>query len=190
MIVARGWVLRAGFEEVGVGGVWDGSGGGRGLGGDGGGVGGGEGGCGSGCGAGVVGCDAYGWGWGFVGVCTAGADGGGGVVGDRGGSGGAAVANMAATYGANLSGVGSVAAAGAHGGMNAETVGLAATVASKVGPLMGAAQAYTTASTVMYPSPVVWANRANEHADQLINPLVWGALTPDIVALNLHYGHM
>jgi guanyl-specific ribonuclease Sa len=103
---------------------------------------------------------------------------------------GSSVANMAATYGANWSGVGSVAAAGAHGGMNVETVGLAATVASKVGPLMGAAQAYTTASTVMYPSPVVWANRANEHADQLINPLVWGALTPDIVALNLHYGHM
>jgi PPE family/Restriction endonuclease fold toxin 5 len=99
------------------------------------------------------------------------------------------VANMAGTY-PHWTGVGGSAAQFAHGGMNGETVGLAAHVASKVAPLTAAAQAWPTAVAAMYPSPVVWANRANEHADQLINPLVWGALTPEIVALNLHYGHM
>ena len=99
------------------------------------------------------------------------------------------VANMAGTY-PHWSGVGGSAAQFVHGAMNGETTGLAAHVGSKVAPLMAAAQAFPTAVAAMYPSPVVWANRANEHADQLINPLVWGALTPEIVALNLHYGHM
>ena len=99
------------------------------------------------------------------------------------------VANMAATY-PSWTGLSGTAAQFAHGGMNGETAGLAATVGSKVGPLTAAAQAHPTALAAMYPSPVVWANRANEHADQLINPVVWGALTPDIIALNLHYGHM
>jgi PPE-repeat protein len=99
------------------------------------------------------------------------------------------VANMAATY-PHWTGLGGSAAELAHGAVNGETTGLAAHVASKVAPLTAAAQAHPTALAAMYPSPVVWANRANEHADQLINPLVWGALTPEIVALNLHYGHM
>ncbi len=103
---------------------------------------------------------------------------------------GASSANAAGTYGLAWSGAGSAAAAGAHVGMNGETSALAAAAASKVGPLMAAAQAHPTAVAAMYPSAVVRANRINEHADQLINPLVWGALTPEIVALNLHYGHM
>lgn len=102
---------------------------------------------------------------------------------------GSSVANMAGTY-PHWTGLGGTAAQFAHGAMNGETTGLAAHVASKVGPLMAAAQAHPVAVSSMYPSAVVRANRLNEHVDQLINPLVWGALTPEIVALNLHYADM
>ncbi|HEY1840318.1 MAG TPA: PPE domain-containing protein, partial [Mycobacterium sp.] len=39
----------------------------------------------------------------------------------------------------------------------------------------------------MVPAPPAHANRFEEAADEVINPMVWGALTPRIADLNLEY---
>lgn len=105
----------------------------------------------------------------------------------------ASMGSAAGTYGpVTWAGAGSAAALAAHSGMDAETVQFAASSAlARVAPVMAAATAYPTAVASMYPAPVCVANRVNEAADEVINPMVWGALTPDITALNAHYfGHM
>jgi PPE family len=95
--------------------------------------------------------------------------------------------NAAGTYGTNWDGVGSIAAAVAHGGMNAETTELAAVAASKVQTVLAAAEAHPMTVARMVTAEHAVANRLEEAGDEQINPLVWGALTPRIADLNLEY---
>ncbi len=50
-----------------------------------------------------------------------------------------------------------------------------------------AAATHSATVTQMVPAPPAHANRLEEAADELINPIVWGALTPRIADLNLEY---
>jgi PPE family len=50
-----------------------------------------------------------------------------------------------------------------------------------------AAAAHPATVARMVPAPPIHANRLEEATDELINPLVWGALTPRIVDLNAEY---
>jgi hypothetical protein len=88
---------------------------------------------------------------------------------------------------------GSAAAASAvtQTGLNTQHELLAGWVLEKPPLVTAAAEAHQTAVAMMVPAAVAVANRMEEATDEQINPLVWGALTPRIVALNLDYfGHM
>ncbi|HEY1841032.1 MAG TPA: PPE domain-containing protein, partial [Mycobacterium sp.] len=50
-----------------------------------------------------------------------------------------------------------------------------------------AAATHSATVTQMVPAPPAHANRLEEATDEVINPMVWGALTPRITDLNLEY---
>lgn len=58
---------------------------------------------------------------------------------------------------------------------------------AKVPIAESAAAAYRSALSMMIPTPECLSNRVEQAHDVGINPLVWGALTPDIVRLDTQY---
>lgn len=71
--------------------------------------------------------------------------------------------------------------------MNALLDALSGWAQAKVPIAESAAAAYRSALSMMIPTPECLANRAEQAHDVGINPLVWGALTPDIVRLDTQY---
>lgn len=94
--------------------------------------------------------------------------------------------NTAATA-VNFAGVGGVASATTATGLNTALHLLAAWAQVKPPLAASAVAAYETAVSAMIPAAVSLANRAEQAADVALNPLVLGALTPAIVALDLVY---
>ena len=88
---------------------------------------------------------------------------------------------------ADFEGVGGVSSATAITGLNA-ALQLLAGWAQAQPPIAGSAvAAYETAVSTMITAEVSLANRAEQAANVAINPLVFGALTPAIVALDTEY---
>lgn len=87
----------------------------------------------------------------------------------------------------NFEGLGGTASAGTAAGLNTALQLLAGWVQAKPPIAAGAVAAYETAVSTMIPAAVSLANRAEQAADVAMNPLVLGALTPAIVALDLAY---
>lgn len=87
----------------------------------------------------------------------------------------------------NFEGLGGAASAGTATGLNGALQLLAGWVQEKPPIAASAVAAYETAVSTMIPAAVSLANRAEQAADVAINPLVLGALTPAIVALDLVY---
>jgi guanyl-specific ribonuclease Sa len=101
--------------------------------------------------------------------------------------------SMVTGVGTYASWQGSAAAASAvtQTGLNTQHELLVGWVLEKPPLVTSSAEAYQTAVAMMVPAELAVANRMEEATDEQINPLVWGALTPRIVALNLDYfGHM
>jgi len=98
----------------------------------------------------------------------------------------ASAANTAAT-GLNFQGVGGAASGATATGLNAALHLLAGWVQAKPPIAASAVAAYEAAVSSMIPAQVSLANRAEQAADVALNPLVLGALTPAIVALDLVY---
>jgi hypothetical protein len=94
--------------------------------------------------------------------------------------------NTAATA-LNFEGVGGVASATTATGLNTSLHLLAGWVQEKPPLMASAVAAYETAVSSMIPAQISLANRAEQAADVALNPLVLGALTPAIVALDLIY---
>lgn len=87
----------------------------------------------------------------------------------------------------DFEGVGGVSSTAAIAGLNAALQVLAGWAQEKP-PIAGSAvAAYETAVSTMIPAEVSLANRAEQAANVAINPLVFGALTPAIVALDTEY---
>lgn len=87
----------------------------------------------------------------------------------------------------DFEGVGGVSSTAAVTGLNA-ALQLLAGWAQEKPPIAGSAvAAYDTAVSTMIPAEVSLANRAEQAANVAINPLVFGALTPAIVALDTEY---
>ena len=84
-------------------------------------------------------------------------------------------------------GVGGTASEAALVSHNNEHLVLAEEALTKGQIMHMAAAAHPTHLTQMVPAPPAHANRFEEAADEVINPLVWGALTPRITDLNLEY---
>lgn len=104
--------------------------------------------------------------------------------------GAASAVSAAGTYGV-WQGAGSLASMAAQSGLNSATTALGAWLAQKLPLVASTVSAYHSAAASMVPAEAAVANRVEEATDEQINPLVWGALTPRIVALNLDYfGHM
>lgn len=99
---------------------------------------------------------------------------------------GQSVANTVAV-GMQWTGAGGAASATTATTLNTSQQLLAAWVAEKLPIIMAAVQAYTMAASTMVPSIECRANRVEEDVCQKINPLVWGALTPNIIELNMRY---
>lgn len=95
-------------------------------------------------------------------------------------------ANTASTA-LNFEGIGGVASASAATGLNASLHMLAGWAQQKAPIAASAVAAYETAVSSMVPAELSLANRAEQAADVALNPLVLGALTPAIVALDLIY---
>lgn len=87
----------------------------------------------------------------------------------------------------NFEGLGGAASASTATGLNTALQLLAVWVQGKPPIVASAVAAYETAVSTMIPAQVSLANRAEQAADVAINPLVLGALTPAIVALDLEY---
>ena len=88
---------------------------------------------------------------------------------------------------ADFEGVGGASSSSAAAELNG-SLQLLADWAQEKPPLLGSAvSAYETALTTMIPAAVSLANRAEQAADEAMNPLVLGALTPAIVALDCEY---
>lgn len=87
----------------------------------------------------------------------------------------------------NFEGLGGAASAETANGLNAALQLLAGWVQEKPPIAASAVAAYETAVSTMVPAAVSLANRAEQAADVAMNPLVLGALTPAIVALDLEY---
>ena len=98
----------------------------------------------------------------------------------------ASTLNTAATV-LNFEGVGGLASATTATGLNTSLHLLAAWAQQKPPIAASAVAAYETALSAMIPAVVSLANRAEQAADVALNPLVLGALTPAIVALDLIY---
>jgi PPE family len=93
----------------------------------------------------------------------------------------------ATTTAAAWQGLGGSAAQAALVEHNTEHLVLAEETLAKAQVAHLAAAAHSATVTRMVPAPPAHANRLEEAADELINPLVWGALTPRIADLNLEY---
>ncbi|WP_139829579.1 PPE domain-containing protein [Mycobacterium gastri] len=103
----------------------------------------------------------------------------------------ASAASGAATYGTGWQGAGATASAVTHGVLDAQHELLAAALVDKASHVVAAAGAHQSALASMVTAQEAGANRVDEAAAQQLNPLVWGALTPKIVALNVeYYGQM
>lgn len=87
----------------------------------------------------------------------------------------------------NFEGVGGLSSMTAVTGLNTALQLLAGWVQEKPPIAASAVAAYETAVSSMIPAEVSIANRTEQAADVLINPAVWGALTPAIVALDTEY---
>lgn len=87
----------------------------------------------------------------------------------------------------NFEGLGGTRSAAAATGLNASLQLLAGWVQEKPPILASAVAAYETAVSSMIPAELSLANRAAQAADVAMNPLVLGALTPAIVALDAEY---
>lgn len=98
----------------------------------------------------------------------------------------ASTLNTAATA-VNFEGLGGAGSATAATGLNTSLQLLAGWVQEKPPILASAVSAYETAVSSMIPAAVSLANRAEQAADVAMNPLVLGALTPAIVALDAEY---
>lgn len=98
----------------------------------------------------------------------------------------ASAVNTSATA-ADFRGVGGTNSASAAVGLNTALQLLAAWVQEKVPIAASAVGAYDTAVSSMIPAAVSLANRAEQAADVALNPAVFGALTPAIVALDCEY---
>lgn len=98
----------------------------------------------------------------------------------------ASTINTAATA-LNFEGLGGISSSAAATGLNTALQALAGWVQEKPPILASAVAAYETAVSSMIPAEVSLANRAAQAADVAMNPLVLGALTPAIVALDAEY---
>ena len=87
----------------------------------------------------------------------------------------------------SFEGLGGAASATTAGGLNSALQLLAGWAQEKPPIAASAVSAYETAVSTMIPAAVTLANRAEQAADVALNPLVLGALTPAIVALDLEY---
>ena len=96
------------------------------------------------------------------------------------------VMNTAATA-PEFEGVGGLRSAAAVTGLDTALQLLAGWAQEKPPLAASAAAAYQTAVSSMIPAEVSLANRAEQAADVALNPLVLGALTPAIVALDAAY---
>ena len=94
--------------------------------------------------------------------------------------------NTAATA-LNFEGAGGGSSAATATGLNSALQLLAGWVEEKVPIVTSAVEAYETAVSAMIPAAVSIANRAEQAADVALNPVVFGALTPAIVALDSEY---
>ena len=88
---------------------------------------------------------------------------------------------------ADFQGVGGASSSGTAAELNGSLQLLAGWAQEKPPLLASAVSAYETALTTMIPAAVSLANRAEQAADEAMNPLVLGALTPAIVALDCAY---
>lgn len=84
-------------------------------------------------------------------------------------------------------GVGGAASAASVTQLNGSLHLLAAWAQEKVGIAAAAVSAYQTAISSMIPAAVSVANRTEQAADVAMNPAVFGALTPAIIALDTIY---
>ncbi len=98
----------------------------------------------------------------------------------------ASTLNTAATA-ADFEGVGGMSSTAAVTGLNAALQLLAGWAQEKPPIAASAVWAYETAVSSMVPAEVSAANRAEQSAAVALNPLVLGALTPAIVALDTEY---
>lgn len=87
----------------------------------------------------------------------------------------------------NFSGVGGTSSAATATGLNTALQLLAGWVQEKPPIATSAVAAYELAVSAMIPAEIAAANRAEQAADVALNPLVFGALTPAIVALDTVY---
>jgi len=87
----------------------------------------------------------------------------------------------------NFEGVGGLSSMTAVTGLNTALQLLAGWVQEKPPIAANAVSAYETAVSSMIPAEVSIANRTEQASDVAINPLVLGALTPAIVALDTEY---
>ncbi|HOB50945.1 MAG TPA: PPE domain-containing protein [Mycobacterium sp.] len=87
----------------------------------------------------------------------------------------------------DFEGVGGAASAATCTGLNTALQLLSMWVQGKAPIAAGAVAAYEAAVSAMIPAEVALANRAEQAADVALNPLVLGALTPAIVALDAAY---
>lgn len=95
-------------------------------------------------------------------------------------------ANTAATA-VEFEGVGGLSSSTAANELNTALQALASWAQAKPPVVSSALAAYEAAVTSMIPAEVALANRAEQAADVALNPLVFGALTPAIVALDTEY---
>ncbi|OOK78555.1 PPE family protein [Mycobacterium kansasii] len=87
--------------------------------------------------------------------------------------------------------MGAAASAVAQAALDTQHELLAAALLEKASHVAAAAGAHQSAVASMVTAQEAVANRRDEAVAQEINPLVWGALTPQIVALSLeYYGQM
>ena len=93
----------------------------------------------------------------------------------------------AATTALDFQGIGGSSSAAAITALNTALELLAGWVQEKPPIAASAVAAYETAVSTMIPAAVSLANRAEQAADVAINPAVFGALTPAIVALDTEY---
>jgi hypothetical protein len=98
----------------------------------------------------------------------------------------ASALNTAATA-VGFEGLGGLSSATAATGLNASLQLLAGWVQEKPPILASAVAAYETAVSSMIPAEISLANRTTQASDVAMNPLVLGALTPVIVALDAEY---
>ncbi|KAA1249110.1 PPE family protein [Mycobacterium simiae] len=101
-------------------------------------------------------------------------------------SGIASAINTAATA-ASWLGLGSAASALNVTMLNAALHGLAGWVDVKPAVVSAAIAAFEMANGAMRPAPECMENRDEWTVDNTINPLVWGALTPRIISLDVEY---